>query len=144
MLKVHAAAFLLCVALAAVIASSADARPPAPLQLSSNLNGEPVRIAQGDGGGNLLYSTGTTVANATVNCGRTHKVVCPVTAVNLCVWNTDAGCSATVTDLNYGDPIAAGGFGYFVAQDCPGATTKVIAAVSQTDAGVSCPVFEMR
>lgn len=139
MSRAFAIAFLAGILCALVV----DARPPAPLQLSSNLNGEPVRPVQTDGGALLLSSTGVAVAQAAVVCGGVYKVVCPVTAVNFCAWSTDAGCSADVGSINYGDPIAAASFGYFVAQDCASGA-KYVSAVSQTDAGVSCPVFRMQ
>lgn len=127
----------------------ADARPPGTLPLGLNLNGEATRTTQADGGGLLLYSTSSDPAWVTVYCGQAYKIVCPVTAVNLC-WNpgtgADAGrtCSNATNSTVYGDPIAAGGFLYGITQDCTNATTKVIAAISSTDAGVDCPVFLMR
>lgn len=140
MLRAFLGAFL--VGLLSAFALNAEARPPAPLQLSQNLNGEPVRPTQSDGGALLLSSTGVAVATATVACGGVYKLVCPSTAVNFCAWSTDGGCSADVANINYGDPIAAASFGYFVAQDCSSGT-KTVSAVSQTDAGVSCPLFRM-
>lgn len=121
-----------------------DARPPGPFSLSLNLNGEASRQTIADGGGNGLFSTGTTVATATIRCGLPHKAVCPATAVNICTNAVDAGCSNDITSPQYGEPIAEGDFLYWVAQDCPGSLTKTIAAISTTDAGVSCAVFEMR
>ena len=129
-------------------ALSADARPPGPLTLSLQLNGEAVRATQADGGGQMLYATTTETAWTSVACGMPYKVVCPVTAVSLCSNPTslaDAGygCSAVTSSPLYGEPIAAAGFLYVVTQDCD-AGSKVIAAVSQTDAGVECPVFRMK
>jgi len=140
---------LAAVAVFLLVSLAADARPPGTLPLGLNLNGEATRPTQADGGGLLLYSTSSDPAWVTVNCGQIYKVVCPVTATNLC-WNpgtgADAGrtCSNVTSSPIYGDPIAAGGFLYGIAQDCTNATTKVIAAISSTDAGVDCPVFLMR
>jgi hypothetical protein len=127
---------------ALIVASVAVARPPAPLALSLNLNGEARRPVQADGGGLILSSAGTTVATATIECGRAHKVVCPTTAVNFCSYAIDAGCSSNVSSPQYGEPIAEGDFIYWVANDCTSGL-RTVAAVSQTDAGVSCPIFEM-
>ena len=137
-------------AAAALFAVVAWARPPGTLPLGLNLNGESVRSTNLDGGAQGLFSSGSTVAWTTVRCGEAYKVVCPETAANLChnpPAVSDGGfyhCTNAAADLYYGEPITAGGFVYFIAQDCTNSTTKALAAVSSTDAGVSCPVFRMR
>ena len=130
--------------LVALVSAPADARPPAPLAASLMLNGEARCDIAGDGGCTRLVSTTTAIANAVISCGGVYKVVCPTTAANLCTRSQDAGCNFNQADEEYGDPIAAGGFLYFVANDCPPNSTKYIYAVSPTGAGVSCPILRMR
>lgn len=138
---------LVALFVAVTLAAVAYARPPAPLTLSTVLNGESYLPTQPDGGPLRLYSSLGAVATASVACGATHKIMCPVTAANVCFGPTlgsDGGypCSNSTSSTSYGEPIPAEGFLYFVASDC--ASTRVIAAVSQTDSGVDCPIFRMR
>lgn len=138
------AGFIFALASVSLLALAVDARPPGSLPLSLNLNGEATRPTQADGGGLLLSAAGTAVATATVSCGATYKLVCPVTAVNFCSSAPTSTCSSSTSQATYGEAVAAAGFIYFVSQDCGSPYTKTVAAVSQTDAGVDCPLFLMR
>lgn len=145
-MRAHAFAFAAAFILGLFFASApADARPPAPLSLSLQLNGEASADISPDGGALRLVSATTAVASATVQCGRAYKISCPSLAANFCANSTDGGgCGFALSDQNYGDPIASGGHLYVTFDDCPPNTTKTVYAVSPTGAGVGCVLLRMR
>lgn len=105
-------AFLAAALLAFLVTpgGAAQARPPAPFPLDLSLRGEARRFAMADTGWSGIYGSGMCITGADVTGNLAGKVVefIPSAAINLCTRPSDAGCSSTPSDRNYGEPVASG------------------------------------
>ncbi len=125
----------------------AGPRPTSELGLFQILNGERVRALLSDGGPASLLTDSGVPASVTVTGGQVYYIENAGTAAchictpgpELTTW--DGGCSTTISDPNYGSPLAVGGFRWIVTQS----TTTVIKALPPA-AGGTCvaPVSIMR
>lgn len=130
------------------VASIVMGRVGSPLALDILVRGEPTRAVQSDGGGLMLYTADAGIAQAAITGGGVYLVACVGTACNLCSFggpsalgtSRDGGCSATVSDPSYGEPIASGAQRIIVTQD----TTTHLLARPTSGATCTCPVFQMR
>lgn len=140
---------LAIVAVLVVGAATMAARPGTEQQLIQQLNGQPVRVVQPDGGPWGIFTTfdgGTANNRACVpvvglrnNIGATVSanviVLVPLVPVNVCIQPSvnspywDGGCNTLPQDLNYGWPLAANVPQYMT----PDSVATTICAV--TDAG---------
>lgn len=128
-------------------------RPVAPLNLSLQLNGESIPTLGEDAGINgirgLLLQGAGNVASVPVNAGGVYRIDCMPDggAIHLCTSSTDGGCSADPTDINWGIPVAAGGFYYVTLQETAARaaiTTTRIYATGDTATQFTCPVRPMK
>lgn len=123
------------------VTSAVLARPPGEFSMFTMLNGEPTRWTMPDGGQSGMYGSG-------IQCmpvpppGVTGGVVLKMqasAAAYLCVGSTDGGCNTTVTDINYGDPLAASTNVFVILRDD---TTRVCQL--PVTGSVNTPVFRMQ
>lgn len=141
-------ALALFMGVAPPVASLVMGRVGSPLALDILVRGEPQRAVQSDGGGLMLWTTDAGVAQAAITGGGAHLVTCVGTACNLCTYGAnnplgtsqDGGCSATMSDPSYGEPIASGASRIIVTQD----TTTHLLARPTSGATCTCPVFQLR
>lgn len=143
-------ALLCAIAFGSVLAfapGSARARPPSPTVTTFQLNGEFTRPLGEDAGINgvrgLLLQGGSNVASVPITKGAIYRIDCMSDggAANVCTASTDGGCTADPTDINWGIPVAAGGFVYVITQDTGLAR---IYATANTAVGFTCPVSLMK
>lgn len=121
-------------------------RTSSELGLFLILNGERGRTVQADGGGLMLWTADGGMATITVSGGNVYYVenagsvachLCTSAAEGL-TW--DGGCNTTVSDPNYGWPIAVGGYRWISTRD----TTTTFRAVPASGSTCSMPVAIMR
>lgn len=128
--------------------SGAEAgRPPSPLVMSYQLNGEFTRPAGEDGGGGLLLQGTTNIASVPVTLGGVYYVECGLDggAAWVCASSTDGGCSTTFTDINAGVYVPPGQVGkYFVTRDSTQHTGPARIYATGTATTFTCPVFLMQ
>lgn len=134
-------AFLVAAVLGALAASTvAQARPPNSFPLELQLRGEATRYSMRDAGPSGMYGSGVQCMTGTteVPTGAVLEFI-PSAAIYLCTNPTDAGCSATPTDRNFGEPVAAGAVALITLRD----STTLICQVPATGT-VNTAVFQMR
>jgi hypothetical protein len=134
-------AFVIAAVLGALSAGSlAHARPPTPYTLDLQVRGEAVRYFMRDAGPSGMYGSGVQCMTGTteVPTGAVLEFI-PSAAIHLCTNPTDAGCSATQTDLNYGEPVAAGAVAVITVRD----STTLICQVP-VSGSVNTAVFQLR
>lgn len=133
--------FLLGIALGLTVASTEAMagpgdRPPSELALFLRLNGVRQRYTLADGGASGLY--GTTASCMPVSAKDVLVINCSAAAY-ICDSSTDAGCSTTATDINYGAPLAASTDRYIVVDPDTSSTLCMVASST-----ANCPVWRMR
>lgn len=130
----------------------AGTRPGSELQLYLLLNGQETREVLADGGGRGIYVTDAGSVCTTVQGGGVYKLRCDV-GCNVCVYAkeqfgtplpgalaSDGGCWDTVTDPNYGPPLAAATDKWMVL----GPGTTVLCAHPQSGATLNVPLWLMQ
>lgn len=116
-------------------------RPQSPGPVITLLNGQPTRWVMADGGLSGMYGPG--VQCMVAPAGAVVKLN-PLNAIHLCVRPTDGGCTATATDQNYGDYLAAQSPHWVVLRDDAADGGEVLCSVpaaGQGDGGAA--VFRM-
>lgn len=132
--------FLLGVALGLAVASSgamAAERPSSDLALFLRLNGVRQRYTLADGGVSGLYGSAATCMPVSAN--DVLVMQCSATA-HICASSTDAGCSTTATDINYGAKLSADTDRYIVVDTAVSSTLCMVPATGSAN----CPVWRMR
>lgn len=140
------AAGLLAFVIGAFSAPVAEARPPGELPLFLQLNGAPTRWVMPDGGQSGMFGSGTQcmpISSATTGGCQVIKFT-PSAKVHTCTGTLDAGCVTTVTDPNYGDPVAADTPTYMVLPDNLGNTASNWLCQVPATGSANTPVFCMR
>lgn len=132
--------FALGVAFGLAVASTdamAGPRPAGELALFLRLNGVRQRYALADAGMSGLYGSAATCMPVTDN--DVLVIECSATT-HICDASTDAGCSTTATDINYGSKLAADTPRYIVVDTSVSSTLCMVPASGSSN----CPVWRMR